>query len=204
MANLRFSTYYPKMTYLAFNGFCHDNLKKSGYDPINFEIRSIEICKSTNDEVNKHLKSYPNSIVLSMTQEDGRGRDGKIWHSTIGGIWMSIGINTQSKVMELSSIVVQSIHKVLSSYVKCIIKDPNDILVGTKKLCGVLVETKSKGSDFEQVVIGIGVNVYNEIHDELLDSATRLKEYCDPPSVPELSSKIAVEVLDDLSKILNF
>lgn len=192
------------MTHLAFNGICHDNLKKSGFDPINFEIRSIEICKSTNDEVSKHLKSYPNSIVLSMTQEEGRGREGKVWHSTLGGIWMSIGINTQSKVTELSSIVVKSIHKILNSFVTCTIKDPNDILIGSKKLCGVLVETKSKGSDFEQVVIGIGVNVFNEIHENLTDIATRLKKYCDPPSIPELASTIVLEVLNDLSDILIF
>ncbi|OLS19208.1 MAG: hypothetical protein HeimC2_42150, partial [Candidatus Heimdallarchaeota archaeon LC_2] len=41
---------------------------------------------------------------------------------------MSIGMNIQSEVIELSTIVVNSVSKILNYYVKCNIKDPNDIL----------------------------------------------------------------------------
>ncbi|KKL20542.1 hypothetical protein LCGC14_2454400, partial [marine sediment metagenome] len=125
MDNLRFPIHYPKMNHLAFNRLCHQGLQASGYDPIQFEIRSLEVCKSTNDEVSKHLRSYPNSIVLSMIQEEGRGRGSKIWDSPIGGIWMSIGMNIQSEVIELSTLVVNSVSKTLNYYVQCNIKDPN-------------------------------------------------------------------------------
>ena len=202
VGSLRFPLHYPKMNHLVFNRLCHEDLIKSGYNPIDFETRSIEVCKSTNDEVNKHLKSYDNCIVLSMIQEKGRGRDGKTWDSPIGGVWMSLGMNIKSEVIELSTIVIKSVSKVLNSYVNCIIKEPNDIFVNDKKLCGVLVETKSSGSIFEQIVIGIGINVFNEIHEDLIEIATRLKDHCDPPSIPELASKIIVEVINNVSKSL--
>lgn len=200
--NLRFPDKYPKLSFLTFNSLCHQQLKLSGYNPFDFEIRSIEICKSTNDEVKKQLQTSQYSIVLSMSQEEGRGRDGKTWASPIGGIWLSIGFNTRAKVVELSSLVVESVKKSLEKYMSCEIKEPNDIIVGGKKLCGVLVESTSITDQFEQVIIGIGINVFNDISEDLLEIATRMKDHCDPRSIPELSSVISVDLLTNLSFLL--
>lgn len=202
MDNLRFPDKYPKMPFLIFNRLCHQRLQSSGYNPTDFEIRSLEICNSTSDEAEKHLKSYPYSIVLSMTQQEGRGREGKTWFSPIGGVWLSIGINTRAKVMELSTNVVESVKDSLEKYLKCHIKEPNDILVDGKKLCGVLVESRSSADHFENVIIGIGVNVFNDIPEELNDKATRMKDHCNPPSIPELASLIVVDLLDRLNFLL--
>lgn len=200
--NLRFPDKYPKMPFLTFNSLCHQRLQTSGYNPVDFEIRSLEICNSTSDEVEKHLKSYPYSIVLAMTQQEGRGRDGKTWSSPIGGLWLSIGINTRAKVIELSTKVVESVKDTLGKFLKCQIKEPNDIFVNGKKLCGVLVESRSSSSHFERVIIGIGVNVFNDIPEELIDIATRMKDHCNPPSIPELASLITVDLLDKLNFLL--
>ncbi|MHA1984821.1 MAG: biotin--[acetyl-CoA-carboxylase] ligase [Candidatus Hodarchaeales archaeon] len=199
---MRFPEKYPKLTYLAFNSLCHAKLESSGYRPSNFEIRSLEICKSTNDEAAKHLKSYPCSIILSMTQEEGRGRGGKTWESPIGGMWLSIGINSKSNVEELSSFVVEGVQKIIDKCTKTDVKPPNDILINGKKVCGVLVESKSSGDEFEQVIIGIGINVFNDISEDLFDTATRLKAHCDPLSIPELASDITISVLNKLSFLL--
>lgn len=190
------------MSFLTFNSMCHQLLQDAEYNAIDFEIRSIEICNSTNDEVAKHLKSYPYSIVLSMKQQEGRGREGKTWISPIGGIWLSIGFNTNAKVVELSSKVVSSIKGTLDKYLLCNIKEPNDIFVEGKKICGVLVETKSIDDHFEEVIVGVGINVFNDIPDELSDIATRMKDHCDPPSIPELSSKITLDLLDNLNFLI--
>jgi BirA family biotin operon repressor/biotin-[acetyl-CoA-carboxylase] ligase len=198
MDNLRFPKKYPKLTHLAFNSLCHAKLNAQGFNPEIFEIRSLEICKSTNDEVAKHLKSYLYSIVLSMTQEAGRGRKGNIWESELGGMWLSIGVNNKSKIVELSSLVIEAVKEVLDFCHISDVKSPNDLLINGKKVCGVLVETKSTGDEFEQVIIGIGVNVFNDISDDLIDNATRLKDHCDPPSIPELASDITLSVLNKL------
>ncbi|MCE7734218.1 MAG: biotin--[acetyl-CoA-carboxylase] ligase [Candidatus Heimdallarchaeota archaeon] len=202
MDNLRFPEKYPKMPFLTFNSLCHQKLQSSGYNPVDFEIRSLEICKSTSDEAEKHLKSYPYSIVLSMTQEEGRGRDGKTWISPIGGIWLSIGFNTQAKMIELSTNVIESVRDTLEKYLKCQIKEPNDIFVDGKKLCGVLVESRSSADHFERVIIGIGINVFNDIPEELSEIGTRMKDHCNPPSIPELASIITLDLLNNLSFLI--
>ena len=53
-------------------------------------------------------------------------------------------------------------------------KRPNDILVGGKKICGVLVETKGySNGELESVVIGIGLNV-NSTLKEMVPGATSI------------------------------
>lgn len=41
------------------------------------------------------------------------------------------------------------------------IKWPNDIVIGGKKICGILTEMSSEGEDIKYVVVGIGINIYN-------------------------------------------
>lgn len=190
------------MLHLAFNSLCHESLQEAGFDPLEFEIRSLEVCESTNDFAEKLLDIHDNSIVLSMIQNKGRGRESRIWYSPVGGIWLSIGINSSSKVAELSTPVIHGVKKVLDKYVRTEIKPPNDIKCKGKKMCGVLVETKSVGDQFQKIIIGIGINVFNEIPAEVTDIATRLSDYTDPPSVPELASMITTSVLSEIKPLV--
>ncbi len=54
------------------------------------------------------------------------------------------------------------------------IKWPNDILSGSKKLCGILIENTLKGAQIRYSIIGIGVNVNQEFFDSL-PNATSLR-----------------------------
>ena len=68
----------------------------------------------------------------------------------------------------LSIAVALSVSKVLTKInVMSLIKWPNDLLVGNKKICGILIETAKVG-EFTKVVIGIGINVNME-YSELID-----------------------------------
>ena len=202
MTNIKYPNDYPKMHHFAFNSLCHEQLREIGFDPLEFEIRSLEVCESTNDFANKLLDIHNNSIVLSMVQDKGRGRESRVWYSPVGGMWLSIGINSTSKVTELSTPVIHAVKKVLDLYVETEIKPPNDIKCQGKKMCGILVETKSVGDRFQKIIIGIGINVFNEIPEEIMDIATRLSDYVDAPSVPELASKIATSVLSEIKNLI--
>jgi BirA family biotin operon repressor/biotin-[acetyl-CoA-carboxylase] ligase len=188
--------------YLTFIGLLHGKLQEADMDPNFWEIRSLPIVHSTNDYVERMFKlNFPYNVVISKIQENGRGRDNRHWDSSDGGIYLSIGLQKDMDPIELSTPVVEAVHKVLNKTIQCEIKKPNDILIKNKKVAGILVEAKIQGSIMKQAIIGIGINVFNEVNDELKDIATRLIDHCEPPEIYDLASDIAVEVIRTLSDI---
>jgi len=59
--------------------------------------------------------------------------------------------------------------------IDCMIKWPNDIVVNSKKLCGILTEAVTENNKITKIVCGAGINIYNEMFDgELTKKATSL------------------------------
>ena len=121
--------------------------------------------KEKNNNKNKDIK-----ICIAEEQTKGRGRRGKSWISPkFKNIYFSL--NSYLKKEDLSGLsiaVALSVSKVLTKInVKSLIKWPNDLLVGNKKICGILIETV-KVDKLTKVVIGIGINVNME-YSELID-----------------------------------
>lgn len=184
------------MYHLSFIQYLHTLLSKDDTDPNEWTIRSLDRVESTNDEVVKLFQFYEKVAVLARVQNNGRGREGRTWFSPQGGIWLSIGLRGKYQFKELSTPVVRTVYQVLNSYVECEIKPPNDILVNNKKLCGVLVEAEIKGNHLDQVVIGIGINVNNDIPSEVSNIATRLSEHVhETPDPYVLAADIAASVI---------
>jgi BirA family biotin operon repressor/biotin-[acetyl-CoA-carboxylase] ligase len=183
------------MIHLTFIQKLHHLLQENNIDPTGWEIRSLEMVNSTNDTVNDLFLFYDKVVVLATSQTQGRGRDGRFWESPIGGCWLSLGIVKHVPAVELASPVTQSVQNVISKYAPTRIKEPNDILITDKKIAGILVEGKISGINLTQVVIGIGVNVVNEIPDSISNTATSLKDHCDPPNVQYLAAEIACEII---------
>lgn len=190
------------VSYLTFIQELHTKLKSHNIDPIKWEIRSIPIVSSTQDYVDRFFRMEADQIVvLSKTQENGRGRNTNIWESPEGGVWLSIGLKEKKPVIELSTPVVEVVHSVLSNYVECKIKSPNDIYVEDKKIAGILVETKMSGSTMSNIIIGIGVNNTNELPESISSLATRLADHCEPPTVVDLASEISLNVIQKLIEL---
>jgi len=177
----------------------HAALDEAGYTAKDWEIRSLQAVGSTNNRVADMLGLYQKVIVLSEIQTQGRGRERREWFSPVGGLWMSIGFLTDAEPHELSGPIIQVIQEELSKYVECEVKDPNDILINGLKVCGILVETKIQSNRLKQVIIGIGINVTNEIPEEIETIATSLAEHRDElPSIQELGTQVSIRVLDKL------
>lgn len=103
--------------------------------------------------------------VLAESQTKGRGRRGRKWHSRPGeSILCSILLlkpSLEAETLTLATAVAaaEAIRAVCK--VSCRIKWPNDLLVGDKKLAGILVEKKSvRGQN--RFVVGIGINCNEE------------------------------------------
>ncbi len=104
------------------------------------------------------------TLVLSDSQTAGRGRGTRIWRSEPGaGIWLTIIERPQDAAAAgvLSLRLALAIAPVLERWTPAPvrIKWPNDLLVGGRKLAGVLTEARWRGPRLDWVAIGVGINV---------------------------------------------
>ena len=135
-------------------------------------LEVFDTISSTNDYLlrKENNKNKDIKICIAEEQTKGRGRRGKSWISPkFKNIYFSL--NSYLKKEDLSGLsiaVALSVSKVLTKInVMSLIKWPNDLLVGNKKICGILIETAKEG-ELTKVVIGIGINVNME-YSELID-----------------------------------
>lgn len=121
------------------------------------------------------------TLVIAREQTGGKGTKGRSFSSLKGGAYLSLVKLYPCKAKDCFSIMVNSclaVVKTLESYgVEAKIKWANDVYVHEKKICGILIKNVFEGENIKKSVIGIGVNVNNEIPIELKDIAINLKSY---------------------------
>ncbi len=120
------------------------------------------------------------TVVCAETQAQGRGRLGRQWVSPAGkGIYASLLLRPQTPLSQVAQLtlvsavaIAQALREVSGLEVR--IKWPNDILIGGKKIAGILTELNAEMDRVRFVVVGFGVNV-NTLTAELPAHATSLK-----------------------------
>lgn len=129
-----------------------------------------------------HLTDYNGAVVISETQTGGRGRLDRKWFSPPGGIWMTILLQPDLKIQDLSKMTLLSASAIAETLIKNYkislnIKWPNDIYYNGKKLCGILSESEIVNSN-TYLLIGIGINVNNDFFNDKNENlnAVSLKE----------------------------
>lgn len=129
------------------------------------KITTFDELESTNSYLKEHTGQFALwEVVRAVSQGSGRGRFERRWESVAGrDLTFSFRIPTESIAPEqipcLTQVVAVAVAEVLESRgISLTIKWPNDILVDDKKICGILVEAVSIGSDVS-IVTGIGLNV---------------------------------------------
>jgi BirA family biotin operon repressor/biotin-[acetyl-CoA-carboxylase] ligase len=157
---------------------------------------------STNDIARREARkgAREGTVVVAEEQTAGRGRLKRSWLSPKGSIALSIILHPTpaqlpALIMVASLAVAHCIEKVTE--LKTQIKWPNDVLVGGKKLCGILVESDVRGSSVDYAVIGIGLNVNLKTADfpEIVATATSLsQEMGRELTLPEMIGCLLVEV----------
>ena len=126
-------------------------------------------------------KAQEGTAVCADYQTKGRGRQGRSWVSPKGkGIYLSVILRpailpgSASTLTLLAAVAVcEAIRKLTSLNVT--IKWPNDILIGGKKLAGILTELNAEMDRVNFIILGIGINVHTSIK-QLPPKATSLKE----------------------------
>ncbi len=172
------------------------------------DIRVFQETTSTNDVIERLARDDVKEgvVVFAETQSRGRGRLGRRWTSPPGkGLWFSVLLRPAMQPVEATQLTVASataLRRALASFpgLKPVIKWPNDILIGRKKLAGILTELRAEPDRIKYAIVGIGVNVNVGEMDyppELHPVATSLQtELGRPVSRPDL----AVTMLRELDR----
>lgn len=143
----------------------------------------LDCVESTND----YLKKLGNSgaengtVVASREQTNGKGRLGRTWQSKKDDcIAFSVLLRPNVAPNEVSAITPLAglaVCKAIREYTKldCVIKWPNDIIVGRKKLVGILTEMSAEFDAVEYVITGIGINAdHTSFPEDIAFKATSL------------------------------
>jgi len=121
-------------------------------------IRSIEIYDKI-DTTMEHPPPLQPGATMALEQTSGRGRTGP-WISRRGGLWITIHIPGAEPPPALPVAIGGCLAHRLNTLAQGAgikVKWPNDLLIGTQKLAGILVEEKHGA-----LRIGIGINIYNK------------------------------------------
>lgn len=111
------------------------------------------------------------STIVADRQTRGRGRLSRSWISDIGGLYFTVVTRPAMvplysfRVNFAASVVLARLLRRLFA-VDARVKWPNDILIGNRKICGMLSEMEAEGDRLDFVNLGIGLNVNNDPSDE--------------------------------------
>jgi BirA family biotin operon repressor/biotin-[acetyl-CoA-carboxylase] ligase len=149
------------------------------------KIIKLDAIDSTNSFLkelaqNTSLENY--TIVTTKAQKKGRGQMGAKWVSEPGknllcSVYVTFdGFPIADKALvnyAVSLAIIDTLKKF--KLPKLAIKWPNDILSSSQKICGVLVENVMQGKDIKSAIIGIGINVNQEVFPSQLKNVTSIK-----------------------------
>jgi BirA family biotin operon repressor/biotin-[acetyl-CoA-carboxylase] ligase len=120
------------------------------------------------------------TVVLAEEQLAGRGREGRPWHSPVGGVWLAMllrpPVARPGAVAIRAGMVVADAVDALLGAARAQLKWPNDVYLDGRKLAGVLCEGRWLGTRLQWLALGIGINVCNPLPAELAGHAVSLGE----------------------------
>lgn len=166
----------------GFNEYEIKNYLKTEF--IGKNILFFDRLDSTNDEAKRQAlnETVEGTVITCRNQTNGKGRMGRHWESETGnGLWFSVILKPVIPVKNAVQITLlggiaalKAIRKVTGA--EAFIKWPNDIVINGKKAVGILTEMSAEIESVKFVVLGIGINVNNDVFEgELAEKATSLK-----------------------------
>jgi BirA family biotin operon repressor/biotin-[acetyl-CoA-carboxylase] ligase len=135
-------------------------------------IIKINSCGSTNaylKELSKKQNLEEGTFLSTWEQVEGRGQNGTYWEAKEGknltfSVIFSPDFVPITNYFLLSEAVALGVKECLDLYTDFIsIKWPNDIYYKDKKIAGILIENSLTGQILSQSIVGIGINVNQEI-----------------------------------------
>jgi BirA family biotin operon repressor/biotin-[acetyl-CoA-carboxylase] ligase len=178
-----------------------------------WRVRVLAETSSTNDVLREEGRrgDVAGQVVFAEKQTAGRGRRDHVWESVAGqdlifslALRPAVGVEKWTRATQLTALAVcQAVEAELALAVG--IKWPNDLMVGGKKVCGILVESFG-GGEGRYLIIGVGLNVNAvSLGAGLRETATSLRLACEVEWVKERGlarQGLAVRILEELDRCL--
>lgn len=159
------------------------------------------------DSTNSYLKAHSDGlsdgdVVTARLQTAGRGRLGHEWAANEGMLPLSILLKNPPELENITARVGLAVCEALEEIcgISAFIKWPNDIIIGSRKVCGILCESAGFGAclNMASVIVGVGVNVSQTAeffeNAKLPNAASILMLTGKAPARGELTEKIAERV----------
>ena len=152
-----------------------------------FDIRAFDTVGSTMDLAIEAAErgAAEGHVVTAEEQTTGRGRRGRTWASPPGvGVYLSVVLRPRLETMHgrLLTILTLAAGVAVREAVNRLtgleahLKWPNDVLIGSRKVAGILAEGINIGTPVQTVVLGVGVNVADGVYlDGVRPHATSLE-----------------------------
>lgn len=157
---------------------------KKSYDSL--PIQWLEITDSTNSDVRRSLDTLANlSVIAARFQTAGRGQGTHTWLSPKDenltfSLLLRFGNGDipefpATEAVRITQVATLSVHDfLLSEGIESRIKWPNDIWVGERKICGMLIENILDGTVVRSSIVGIGINLNQDAFDPSLPNPVSL------------------------------
>lgn len=160
-------------------------LLKDGYKQINYEFYEVvdTTMRLAVDFINRYrfdIREKMLYVFAAGKQTHASGRFARSWDSPEGGIWFS-GVARSFILAHYSGIfslgVALEIMKMIKTRygIDLLLKWPNDIMYKDKKIAGILLGGRTEIDTVTHVIMGVGINLNNEIPDDLKGYARNLK-----------------------------
>ena len=173
---------------------------------MNYHYLHFDEIDSTNNYLKNSYQLLDNFTFVSADyQSKGKGRNDRVWESIKGlNLMFSILIKDQ-KLIEVSTILslmtAVEVAKLLERYDidNVSIKWPNDVLIGDKKVCGILLE----GQLPNYLVIGVGLNVnQKEFPNNLRRPATSISNELNKDiDLEDLKEQLFPNIINNFNKL---
>ena len=185
-----------------------DSLRAFGFPP-SWSAHILETVDSTNAQAMRMVGQGAKTplLVLAEQQTAGRGRRGRKWVSPFGdNLYYSLVLRIDGGMRQLEGLsllvglaVMDALHAM--GIKGAGLKWPNDVLVGERKIAGILLELIGDPADVCHVVIGVGINANMQACAEVDQSWTSMRlEQGAPVNRNELAGKISQKLEELLAR----
>ncbi|MEM7186111.1 MAG: biotin--[acetyl-CoA-carboxylase] ligase [Bacteroidota bacterium] len=175
------------------------------------KVIKLDAIDSTNDylkALSKKAALNEDIVVVARDQTRGRGQRNAQWYSEVGkslsfSIFKKLSgvqVANQFAISFAVSVGVLTALKQLD-IPQLAIKWPNDILAGSKKIAGILIENQLSGNHLVSAVIGVGLNVNNEDFPELPQASSLRLQLGRTFNLDEVLSSVVTGISSELNAL---